>query len=375
MSWPVVKLGDVVSFVGGSQPPKSSFIYEPKPGYIRLLQIRDYKSDKNITYIQQDSTKKFCTKHDVMIGRYGPPVFQILKGLEGAYNVALMKAQPSEKVDRDYLYHFLKQEKLFSLIDGLSQRTSGQSGVDMDALKGYPMLLPPQDEQKRIATILNKADGVRRKRKKAIQLADDLLRSIFLDMFGDPMFGDIFTKKKFSEIATLQQGLQIPISQREKKPGIDRYKYLTVKYLNGKGEDEYIQSPRLSVIVNKDQVLMTRTGNTGQVISGVEGVFHNNFFRIDFDDSVICKSYLINFLRFPKIKSNILRLASTTTIPDLNHSDFLNISLSIPPMKLQQQFSDIESKALNSKGKLVEAHLASIEQFNSISQKAFAGEL
>jgi type I restriction enzyme S subunit len=115
----MVKLGDVVSFIGGSQPPKSTFLYEPKKGFVRLLQIRDYKSDKNLTFIPETSTKKFCTKDDVMIGRYGPPVFQILQGLEGAYNVALMKAKPSEKVDRDYLYYFLKQDELFRLIDGL----------------------------------------------------------------------------------------------------------------------------------------------------------------------------------------------------------------------------------------------------------------
>jgi len=67
-----------------------------------------------------------------MIGRYGPPIFQILRGLEGAYNVALLKAEPSPKVTKDYLYYFLKQRTLFNFIERLSQRTAGQSGVDMD---------------------------------------------------------------------------------------------------------------------------------------------------------------------------------------------------------------------------------------------------
>nr|UKE84375.1 hypothetical protein KXZ65_03235 [Pectobacterium sp. PL152] len=47
--------------------------------------------------------------------------------------------------------------------------------------------LPPLNEQKRIAAILDKADAIRRKRQQAIQLADDFLRSVFLDMFGDPV--------------------------------------------------------------------------------------------------------------------------------------------------------------------------------------------
>jgi len=45
--------GDLFDFKGGSQPPKSTFISEPKQGYIRLLQIRDFKSDKYPAYIQK----------------------------------------------------------------------------------------------------------------------------------------------------------------------------------------------------------------------------------------------------------------------------------------------------------------------------------
>jgi type I restriction enzyme S subunit len=90
-----------------------------------------------------------------MIGRYGPPIFQILRGLEGAYNVALMKAIPNEaRLSKDYLYLYLKLEDLFLLIDRLSQRTSGQTGVDVDALRGYRFPLPPLQEQKDIVGCL-----------------------------------------------------------------------------------------------------------------------------------------------------------------------------------------------------------------------------
>ena len=57
----------------------------------------------------------------------------------------------------------------------------------MDALKELKVPLPPVEEQKRIAAILDKADAIRRKRRQAIQLADEFLRSVFLDMFGDPV--------------------------------------------------------------------------------------------------------------------------------------------------------------------------------------------
>jgi type I restriction enzyme S subunit len=87
-------LGKVCEFVGGSQPPKAVFEKVETSDNIRLIQIRDYKSDKHIVYIPKSMAKRFCNATDVMIGRYGPPLFQILRGIDGAYNVALMKAVP-----------------------------------------------------------------------------------------------------------------------------------------------------------------------------------------------------------------------------------------------------------------------------------------
>jgi type I restriction enzyme S subunit len=128
------------------------------PDHVRLLQIRDYKSDRYATYIPRRLANRWCEEEDIMIGRYGPPIFQILRGKQGAYNVALIKAEPSKKVVRQFLYYLLKQGPLYRLIDRLSPRTSGQTGIDMDALKSYPVPLPPLPEQRKIADILSTWD-------------------------------------------------------------------------------------------------------------------------------------------------------------------------------------------------------------------------
>ena len=156
--WELLSLGDVLSFSGGSQPPRDTFIFKPKKEYVRLLQIRDYKSDKYASYIPIHLANKFCSKNDIMIGRYGPPIFQILRGKEGAYNVALMKAIPNNKISKEFAWHYLKQEKLFTFVEKLSQRTSGQTGVDLGELRKYPISLPTMNEQIEIATILSDMD-------------------------------------------------------------------------------------------------------------------------------------------------------------------------------------------------------------------------
>ena len=111
----VMRLGDVCSFQGGSQPPKSNFIQEPKHGYVRLLQIRDFTSDSKAVYIPKELAKRTCEKTDIMIGRYGASVGQIHRGKEGSYNVALIKTIPDlNLINQDYFYYYL-QSPIFQM--------------------------------------------------------------------------------------------------------------------------------------------------------------------------------------------------------------------------------------------------------------------
>ena len=160
VEWSVKRIKDLVSFSGGAQPPRKEFVFEPREGYIRLIQIRDYKNDKYATYIPKELAKKLCDATDIMIGRYGPPIFQILRGIEGAYNVALIKAIPDEiYLNKDYLYYFLQRQDLFNLIDHLSQRSSGQTGIDMEALNNFGFPLPQLEEQMEIVKIIRNIEN------------------------------------------------------------------------------------------------------------------------------------------------------------------------------------------------------------------------
>jgi type I restriction enzyme S subunit len=186
-SWQMHIFEEVIKLVGGSQPPKSEFAYEQKPGFVRLIQIRDYKSDSHKVFINQESTKKFCDKHDVMIGRYGPPIFQILRGLEGAYNVALMKAVPLEGLDNDYMYWYLQNYKLLNFVEAGSDRTAGQSGVNKAFLEKYPLFIPPLDEQteivRRVEQLFAFADQLEAKVASAKSRIDHLTQSILAKAF------------------------------------------------------------------------------------------------------------------------------------------------------------------------------------------------
>jgi type I restriction enzyme S subunit len=93
-----------------------------------------------------------------MIGRYGPPVFQILRGLEGAYNVALVKAKPINEniLNKNYLFYLLQERTLQNAVINRSQRSAGQPGVDKKFLEEQFVYMPDIKAQKIIAEKIEK---------------------------------------------------------------------------------------------------------------------------------------------------------------------------------------------------------------------------
>ena len=176
-------IGDFIKIHGGSQPPKSLFKTELIEGYVRLVQIRDYKSDKYLTYIPENATKKFCTQTDIMIGRYGPPVFQILRGISGAYNVALMKATPLKGLHSEYIFHLLSCRYIQDIIIGNSQRTAGQTGVNLKLLNSIEVSIPPIELQNKFAERVQTIELQKAQAQASLAQAEDLFNSLLQRAF------------------------------------------------------------------------------------------------------------------------------------------------------------------------------------------------
>ena len=148
--------------------------------------------------------------------------------------------------------------------------------------------------------------------------------------------------KKLGEICKVNQGLQIAIEERFTEPIENGYFYITNEFLKANSKTKYyIKNPSKSVLCSKEDILMTRTGNTGIVVSDVEGVFHNNFFKIDYDKKLLHKDYFVYYLKNDRMQYDILVKAGNSTIPDLNHSDFYTLQIAIPPLEEQEKIAEI----------------------------------
>jgi type I restriction enzyme S subunit len=148
-NWRVLNFGKFCDIEGGSQPPKSQFISEPRKGYVRLLQIRDLGERPVPTFIPIGSVNRFCKEGEILIGRYGASVGKIFWAQDGTYNVALTKfIWPEDALIASFAFLLLKSEYLQGPLASITR--SAQAGFNKGDLAAINFPLPPIAKQHRI---------------------------------------------------------------------------------------------------------------------------------------------------------------------------------------------------------------------------------
>ncbi|WKB81369.1 restriction endonuclease subunit S [Cellulophaga lytica] len=288
-----------------------------------------------------------------------------------------------KEIDRDFLFYSIDLFK--TQLKRLAQGTTFEAINSIDLQNFEINYFHPTNQQK-IAKILNTIDAVIEKTEDAIGKYQAIKKGMMHDLFmrgidvktGQlrPSFKDAPELYKesalgmipkdwgdliFSDISVVNQGLQIAIEQRFSEEGLNRYLYITIQYLNNPQSAHYkyfVKNPPQSVICEKDDVLMVRTGNTGMVVTDIKGVFHNNFFNIKYSKE-INKDYLVHYLKRNEIQQLILNYAGTTTIPDLKHGDFYKLPFLKPDLKEQilisKRLNQIDS-LINKEQKILAKH-------------------
>lgn len=188
-------------------------------------------------------------------------------------------------------------------------------------------------------------------------------------------FSGEWERKSLKDLTKINQGLQIPISDRFTEQVENSYFYITNEFLKKTSNNKYfIKNPPESVLCTEIDVLMTRTGNTGQVVTNVNGAFHNNFFKIKYSEN-LNKDFLVEFLRLRDTQNMIMRYAGTSTIPDLNHGDFYKLKINIPSKQEQEKIAsfltsvDTKIEQLTRKEELLQLYK------KGVMQKIFSQEI
>ena len=332
--------------------------------------IRILYTGKDVGYTTEELAGDNISEGEVVsIPWGGIPTVKYHKGKFVTGDNRIATSNDTSKLTNKYLYYYLQGNigEIASYYRGASLKHPCMK----DVLK-MTISYPSVQEQEKICSQFDMLEWLIEARKQELQLLDDLIKARFVEMFGDSASNEKGWKMNtFGDICTVRQGLQIPISKRLTEYEEDSYEYITVQYLHGGKEKEYIKSPKESVKCTKDDILMTRTGNTGMVVTNVEGVFHNNFFLIDFDRERFEKDFLVEYLNLDLIQADITRRAGTSTIPDLNHGEFYKIKVFEPPIDLQKEFDEFKMQVDKSKVAVQKALDETQLLFNSLMQEYF----
>lgn len=149
--WKACNILDVADWVGGAQPPKSTFIYEPRNGYVRFIQNRDYADDNYKTWIPESKSNKICDRLDIMMDKYGD-AGRIRFGLAGAYNVALAKIAIEKENLREYIRGFLSSEAIYQYLYNACM-ASTRASLNEEILGNLNLAMPSEEILNQYQTI------------------------------------------------------------------------------------------------------------------------------------------------------------------------------------------------------------------------------
>jgi len=387
--WEIKNFEEVCELIGGSQPAKDDFIYEPKAGYIRLIQVRDYRSDKFITYIPKVKARRFCNKEDIMIGRYGPPIFGIFKGLEGAYNVALMKANVNENIcDKNYFFLFLKTNALREFVEHSSKRAAGQDGVRKELLDKYPVPLPPLPEQRRIVSILDEAFtaiakakvNAEQNLKNAKELFESYLQGVFENIKSNGQlyllanYLDLITYGFTNPMPTTSEGPYMVTAKNVKGGIVD---YGTARRTSQYAFDSLITDKCRPV---KGDVLLTKDGTLGRLaVVEKPNLCINQSVALLRPNKQLDSYYLKELLSSQFYQRLMIEQAGGATIKHIYITRVDKMMVPIPTLLEQQAIVkklDILSNETKKLETIYQSKINDLEELKkSVLQKAFSGEL
>lgn len=390
----LVPLGEFANVFNGKTPAKSDQRSAGHP----VLKIKDVDETGEFrgtfeSFVDPEFAERHIKKrvvaNDILVlnaahnaDYVGSKTYKAQCSVDGAVATGewLIARSSDTRLHQDYLWHWFQ-----------APATRFQIRRQVKGIHLYPrdvaamrIPLPPVEEQRRIAAILDKADAIRRKRQQALALADDFLKSVFLEMFGDPHRNpNKYPVRKFETLLTIP--LRNGISPSSK--GAVSASVLTLSAITGEKFDatQIKEGKFLQPISKTDQVdvedfyICRGNGSPDLVGKGyfadqcMEGVaFPDTMIAAKINVDEICRGFFQVIWNSPFVRGQIIEAARTTNGTfKVNQTATGGIRIPTPPKARQEVFEHLVRKVHDVRERL------SFEDdlFASLSQRAFRGEL
>ena len=352
----MAKLGDVCTIVSGTTP-KSDYpeYWGGDINWVTPAELTDesdtiFESQRKITQqAVSDSSLKPFPAGTVLLSSRAPIGKVAIAGVEMYCNQGFKNLICSDAIYNRYLYHFLKDKTdyLNSLGRGATFKEISKSIVE-----GIEIPLPSLDEQRRIAAVLDMVSDLIAKRRQQLDKLDELVKARFLEMFGDPVDNNrgwptqaldsvcksiVDCPHSTPSYTFVNTGYMCIRTSIVKK---NRILWENVEYIP---EEEYYQRIQRKK-PEKGDIIYTREG----AILGIAAMIDRDCnvalgqrsMLLSPDTTKCLPQFLSSAMNFDSFLRKALRGVSGSASPHINVGDIKTFSIIIPPLSLQQQFSD-----------------------------------
>jgi type I restriction enzyme S subunit len=307
-----------------------------------------------------------------------------IAGIRCATNqaIAFCRHNP-ELVDINFLFYYLlfSREKLLDLGKGNTQQNIGQA-----VLKEYPIPLPPLTEQKRIASLLARADRLRQLRRTTHDLSDALLQSLFLEMFGEPSVND-----KGWDVVKLSEAFAIKPQIGTPNPAHNGGKYLVVRVGEiGSKKVDLENSQRITLDGKELERFRLKTGDfllaraigsedhlgKASILQDINEVvvYDSHVMRLRFDPKIMSPVFFWHWLKSDGGRARFMQRAGRTAVQfNVNTEQIADINIPLPPLSLQEEFAGVVARVESLRGRMGESTRGVEGLFESLLAQSFDG--
>ncbi len=369
-------LGDICEVIAGQSPPSNT--YNKDGNGLPFFQGKaDFGTYSPKVRIWCNAPQKIARKGDILFSVRAPVGPTNVCEQDCCIGRGLSAIRAKDKINSKYLRYFL--QKIEPIISGKG-RGSTFSSITQKDLKEIKVFLPLLKKQKQIVQILDTADTLRQKRKEQLNLLDDYLKSVFFEMFGDPVNNDKgWEIYKFGDVCPTRLGKMLDAKKqtgRNPKQYLRNQNVLWGKFnLNEIAVMDFDMREQKEFRLIKGDVLICEGGEVGRTAiwndDMTECFFQKALHRGRPNIKHILPLYILFLMWMYSKYGGFKDYVSSVTIAHLTGEKLKSMKIPVPPIELQNKFALIVEQAEQTKQIMCTSLDEMDNHFNALMQRYF----
>ena len=370
------RLGDIATYINGYAFKPEQWSNNGKP-IIRIQNLNN--RDAVYNYFDGDINEKYVIrKGDILISWSASIGVYIWDSEEALLNQHIFKVNfDKDEINKIYFKYIVEI--------ALNRATKYMHGSTMKHItkKYFDDILipiPSLEIQNKIAEVLDKAQGLIDKRKEQIDALDELVKSKFIEMFGDTFLNTKgFEMKKIKDITQIVKGVTYKTEQVSDKGTIvlrssniqnSKFDLKDIVRINKKIDEKFLVKPNDILMCNRNGSERL-VGKVAKIPMSHEEMTFGTFMTIIRSPYF---NYLFSFFQTEGFRRQI-KMQTSVAINQISIPLLESVNVPLPPIELQNQFTEFVKQVDKLKSQMEASLKESEDNFNSLMQKAFKGEL